>query len=196
MMLESGLPLRFWFLACSAAVFLSNRTLTKAVDNHRTPFKLWHFRKPSVDHLRVFGCQSFRLIRKELRDSKFSPVTSEGVLVGYDQDNFNYLIYDLSERKIRISHDVKFKEDHFPFINIEENSNRPDNQRVRVQYFDDDEDQDRVDEVTPHTNPVTPETGLEVVVDELTTHTDSRNPDPAASDSPVHPSEDLNTTGG
>lgn len=43
MMLESGLPLRFWYQACSAAVFIANRTVTKAVSDYRTLFELWHF---------------------------------------------------------------------------------------------------------------------------------------------------------
>lgn len=70
MMLESGLPLKFWYQACSTAVFLTNRTVTKAVPDSVTLFEKWHFRRPSLNHLRVFGCQSFRLIKKELRDFK------------------------------------------------------------------------------------------------------------------------------
>lgn len=57
-----------------------------------------------------------RLIRKEIRDNKYSSVTSEGVLVGYTEDNFNYQIFDLSSKKIIISHDVIFFEDIFPFL--------------------------------------------------------------------------------
>lgn len=86
MMIQAHLPLCFWFYACQTAVFLLNCTITKAVSSFKTPFELWHYRKPSVSHLRVFGCQAFRLVRKELRDSKYAPVTSEGVLVGYKQD--------------------------------------------------------------------------------------------------------------
>lgn len=66
MMLESCVPLRFWYLACSTAVFLLNSTYTAALDGGKTPFEIWYFRKPSIKHLRIFGCQSFRLIRKEI----------------------------------------------------------------------------------------------------------------------------------
>jgi hypothetical protein len=62
MMIQSGLPSKFWFLSCSAAVFLTNRTVTKSLADFKTPFEIWHFCKPSISHLRVFGCQSFRLI--------------------------------------------------------------------------------------------------------------------------------------
>ena len=177
MMMESGLPLRFWYQACEAAVFLSNRTITKAVPGFKTPFELWHFRKPSIDHLRVFGCKSYRIIRKELRESKYSQVSSEGVLVGFDQDNFNYQIYDLQDKKIHMSHDVKFNEDAFPFIKLGDSPTSNSDVRVRVLYSDEDDCGNRVDEVTPHTNPDCPSTGLELEVDELDTHTDSQTPD-------------------
>lgn len=83
MMLESGAPQSFWYLSCLMAVFLTNRTVTKALSGLQTPFEVWYFRKPSLNHLRVFGCQAYRLIRKELRKSKYTPVASLGVLVGY-----------------------------------------------------------------------------------------------------------------
>lgn len=66
LMLQSGLPIKFWFLACSTAVFLTNRCYTRALPDGVTPFETWFYRKPSVRHLRVFGCQCFRLVRKEL----------------------------------------------------------------------------------------------------------------------------------
>lgn len=118
MMTESGVPLYFWYQACSTAVFLTNRRITTAVLGNRTPFEVWHFRKPNISHLRVFGCKAYRLIRKELRLSKFQESSSEGVLVGYDDDNFNLQVYDLSTRRIHLSHDVTFDEDNFPFIKI------------------------------------------------------------------------------
>lgn len=89
MMIESSMPIWFWYQACSTAVFLSNRTITKALCGNRSPFEIWHFQKPSIQNFRVFGCQGFHIIRKELQDSEFSPVTSEGVFVGFDHDNFN-----------------------------------------------------------------------------------------------------------
>ena len=115
MMIEASLPLHFWFLACKTAFFLINRSVTTTLTNHTTLFEVWFFRKPSITHLRVFGCKAFRLLRKEIRLSKYHPVSAEGVLVGYDQDNFNYLIYDLASRKLIMSHDVTFLENEFPF---------------------------------------------------------------------------------
>jgi hypothetical protein len=145
-MIQAGLPSRFWYLACSTAVFLTNRTITKAVSEFRTPFEIWHFRKPSIHHLRVFGCQAFRLIRKELRESKFSPVSSEGVLVGFEQDNFNYLIYDLAENKCFISHHATFNESVYPFrqknLSIESSKDI-----VRSTFFEEDDEGEQITEL-------------------------------------------------
>lgn len=58
MMFESSMPLRFWVQACKTAVFLTNRTITCALSENRTPFEAWHYREPSVNHVRVFGCLS------------------------------------------------------------------------------------------------------------------------------------------
>lgn len=55
MMLQSGVPLSFWYLACCAAVFLTNRCYTKALKDGITPVQSWFFRKPSLGNLRVFG---------------------------------------------------------------------------------------------------------------------------------------------
>lgn len=116
MMIQSGVPLEFWFLAVTAAVYIRNRSMTTALKEGVTAYKMWNFRKPSVNHLKVFGCLVHRLVRKEIRENKYSPVTSEGIIVGYTEDNFNYQIYDLDSKKIVITHDVIFFEDFFPFI--------------------------------------------------------------------------------
>jgi hypothetical protein len=39
-------------------IYILNRSLTKAL-NGMTPYEAWHGRKPTVSHLRVFGCLAF-----------------------------------------------------------------------------------------------------------------------------------------
>lgn len=115
MILESGMALRFWVQACKAAVFLTNRTVTTALSGNRTPFEAWHFRRPSVDNLKVFGCLSYSLIRKEPRGSKFNAVSSPGILMGFDEDNYNYHIFDIASEKLVVTHHAMFNENVFPF---------------------------------------------------------------------------------
>ena len=53
----ASLPHKFWAEAVSTSVYLQNRSPTKAVDG-MTPFETWKKKRPSVSHLRVFGCKA------------------------------------------------------------------------------------------------------------------------------------------
>ena len=54
MMKAKGMPARFWGEAVTTAVFILNRSPTKALTG-KTPFKAWYGRKPSVSFLQTFG---------------------------------------------------------------------------------------------------------------------------------------------
>ncbi|KAL4341735.1 hypothetical protein GQ457_08G027600 [Hibiscus cannabinus] len=54
MLKAKNTPKEFWAEVVSCAVYLSNRSPTKNVDNV-TPQEAWSGRKPSVRHIRVFG---------------------------------------------------------------------------------------------------------------------------------------------
>lgn len=159
MVVKANLPLTFWYLACSTAVFLLNRTITFTIPNRTTPFEMWYFRSPSLSHLKVFGCAAYGLLRKALHRSKFHPVSSKGVLVGFDQDNYNFLIYDLDTQKAYMSHDVTFDENHFPFNKSSEKdseSTLDQTERVEIQFEDDSDEEvgerSSVKMVTPSTD--------------------------------------------
>ena len=66
MLHEKGLPKLFWDEAVNTAVYLMNRSPTKAVHN-MTPWEAWWKKRPSVKHLKVFGCICYALVPKELR---------------------------------------------------------------------------------------------------------------------------------
>jgi transposase InsO family protein len=55
---QRGMPAVFWGEAVVTAVYILNRSPTKAL-NGRTPYEAWHGRKPAVFHLQVFGCLAF-----------------------------------------------------------------------------------------------------------------------------------------
>lgn len=160
MMLESGMPLWFWVQACNTAVFLTNRTITSALSGNRTPFEAWHFRKPSINHVRVFGCLFYALIRKEVRGSKFGPVSSQGVLMGFDEDNFNYHIYDLSSHTIITTHHATFNENSFPFKDQKSSNSSltqsSPNSGVNIQFFDDESEDEHLEDARDEQLPTVP----------------------------------------
>ena len=54
MLKERGMPTIFWAEAVSTAVYILNRSLTKAVPN-QTLIEVWSGAKPDISHMKVFG---------------------------------------------------------------------------------------------------------------------------------------------
>jgi transposase InsO family protein len=89
---QRGMSAVFWGEAVVTAVYILNRSPTKAL-NGRTPYEAWHGRKPAVSHLRVFGCLTFG---KELGHiSKLDDRRTPGVFIGYAEGSKAYRILDL-----------------------------------------------------------------------------------------------------
>jgi IS30 family transposase len=77
---QRGMPAVFWGEAVVTAVYILNCSPTKAL-NGRTPYEVWHGRKPAVSHLRVFGSLAFA---KELGHvGKLDDRSTPGVFIGY-----------------------------------------------------------------------------------------------------------------
>ncbi|CAI7777980.1 unnamed protein product [Closterium sp. NIES-54] len=67
-LVDSGLPLRFWPLAIRYATVTKNRVLTHVGSQHWVHMEKWSGKKPLVDMLRVFGCVGLVHVPKEKRD--------------------------------------------------------------------------------------------------------------------------------
>jgi hypothetical protein len=70
------------------------------------PFELRFGRKPSVSHLRPFGCKCFVLKRGSL--DKFESHSSDCILLGYTPHNRSYRVFNLETNTIVKSCDVTF----------------------------------------------------------------------------------------
>jgi transposase InsO family protein len=77
---EHRTPMCFWPDAINTACYISNRIFLRLI-LHLTPFELRFGRKPSVAHLRPFGCKCFVLKCDNL--DKFESRSSDGILLGY-----------------------------------------------------------------------------------------------------------------
>ena len=107
MFLNSKLPKKFWGEAISTAVYLKNRTPVKALN--KTPFEVWHGKKPKVNHLRMFGSDAYAHVVQDER-AKFDTKTRKCIMIGYENVTKGYRLYDAIEGKIIYSHDVQFNE--------------------------------------------------------------------------------------
>jgi transposase InsO family protein len=57
MLSAHDIPLRFWGEAISTAMHIKNRMPNSSI-KFKTPYELWYGRKPSLGHLRIFGCMA------------------------------------------------------------------------------------------------------------------------------------------
>lgn len=102
------LPLFLWADATHTAVYLKNRTASNVIGGC-TPYELWFAKKPSVAHLRVFGCDAYVHIPKEQR-TKWEKNAFKGILVGYHEESKAYRVFDAESRRVFIRRDVIFNE--------------------------------------------------------------------------------------
>ena len=105
---DSKLPQKFWAEALSTAIYLRNCSATKAVSG-MIPFEVWTGEKPSVDHLRAFGCTAYAHIAKDER-KKLDSKARKCILLGYSNETKGYRLYDPIQSRVIHSQDVQFNE--------------------------------------------------------------------------------------
>jgi hypothetical protein len=86
MMLDAKLPMKFWAESIRTATYLHQRTPTAAC-SHKSPYEVLFGEKPRLDHLRRFGCTTYKYIPKEQRDhKKFGKRSRPCMMLGYVHD--------------------------------------------------------------------------------------------------------------
>jgi hypothetical protein len=104
---QRGMPAVLWGEAVVTAVYILNRSPTKAL-NGRTSYQAWRGRKPAVSHLRVFGCLAFG---KELGHiDKLDDKRTPGVFIGYAEGLKAYRILDPGTQCVHTTCYVVFDE--------------------------------------------------------------------------------------
>jgi hypothetical protein len=118
MMLDAGVPNYLWAEAAKTAVYLLNRSPTKA-NLGATPEERFTKQRPDLRHLRTFGCLTHLHIQKNQRN-KLEARSERGVLVGYDESTKGYRIWLPHKRIVTVSRDVSFDETRFYRTNLSE----------------------------------------------------------------------------
>ncbi|CAI7765442.1 unnamed protein product [Closterium sp. NIES-54] len=108
-LVDSGLPLRFWPLAIRHATVIKNRVLTHVGGQHWVPIENWSGKKPLVDMLRVFGCMGLVHVPKEKRD-KLQAAAVWAVHLGLARGSKGWLMWDPKSNTIFTTRDAKFVE--------------------------------------------------------------------------------------
>jgi hypothetical protein len=97
----------FWAEAVGTACYLVNRSPSLALDD-KTPHEIWSGKKPSLQHLRVFGCDAYVHVPKENR-SKLDKKAKKCIFIGYKDGVKGYKLWNPETKKTVYSRDVVFK---------------------------------------------------------------------------------------
>ena len=121
MLVESHLPASFWGEALSTFLYVRNRSPTSSLPSKHTPYELWFGKKPSISHLRVFGCRAYVHVQKDQRKS-LQAHSIRCIFLGYPEEYKGWKCYDPVCKKVLMSRDVIFDESVFPGLGIKESS--------------------------------------------------------------------------
>ncbi|KAM0046764.1 putative RNA-directed DNA polymerase [Helianthus debilis subsp. tardiflorus] len=105
MMCRTNLPHSFWGHALMTATRIVNLAPTKKVN--KTPYEIWHGRKPDLEYLKVWGCDAY--ITSDA-DDKLDPRGEKVVFVGYYKRS-GYYFYHPDANVISIKRKGHFLEE-------------------------------------------------------------------------------------
>jgi hypothetical protein len=107
MLLDAKLPIRFWGEAVTTASYLRNRTPISP--EGKTPEEAYSGRKPSIGHLKAYGCIAYAYVPKEQRQ-KLRTTTIRTCLIGYMPTTRQYRLYEPISNRIIVATAPKFAE--------------------------------------------------------------------------------------
>jgi hypothetical protein len=109
MLSAKKVPKLFWTEAANWTFYLLNRCPTHAVKNI-TPQEAWSGVKPSVEHLRVWGCIAHVHI-PEAKRGKLDDKSFPCIMLGVSDESKGYRLFDPKTKRIVVSKDVVFEEE-------------------------------------------------------------------------------------
>lgn len=103
-----NMPKKFWGEATMWSFYVLNRCPTKALPD-MTPEEAWNGIKPTVHHLRIWGCLAHVHIPKQKR-TKLDDKSFVCILTGMSEESKAYRLIDPQTLKVVVSKDVIFEE--------------------------------------------------------------------------------------
>jgi hypothetical protein len=98
----------FWEEALGTTCYLVNQSPSSTLDE-KNPHEVWTKKKPSIQHLRVFGCDAYVHVPKENR-SKLDKKDEKCIFIGYKDGVKGYNLWNPETKKTIYSRDVVFIE--------------------------------------------------------------------------------------
>ena len=116
MLLAKGLPPFLWDEAVSHAVYIRNRSPTRALKG-KTPYEAWTGKKPDVSHFREFGCDVW-ILDETKNKSKLAPKSQKMTFVGFMEGSKAVRYWDRAARSIKVSRNFVFNENEEPVMTL------------------------------------------------------------------------------
>ncbi|RVW15636.1 Copia protein [Vitis vinifera] len=113
---QAQLPTQFWGECALTAVHVINRLLSFVLF-FKTSFECLYLKPPTYSHLRVFGCLAYAT--NVHVSHKFDYCAIACIFIGYLVGQKAYKLFNLSNKKIFTSRNVRFHENHFPYASFE-----------------------------------------------------------------------------
>ncbi|GFT08910.1 retrovirus-related Pol polyprotein from transposon TNT 1-94 [Trichonephila clavipes] len=110
---ESGISQKFWAEALICFSYTWNRICHKGC--RKTPFELYGGKRPSVSHLKRFGCLVFVGVPKQL-GRKLDMRAKLGIMLGYALSTKGYRIWLIEEKVIETINDLPEEGDIFSAV--------------------------------------------------------------------------------
>ena len=109
MIKAKDLPTQLWAEVVTTAVYLFNMSLIRAILN-KTPSEAWFDKNPWMNHLKVFGCIAYALVKTH--SLKLDDKSKKYIFVSYcSQLAKPYKLYNPISGKTIIGRDVVFNKD-------------------------------------------------------------------------------------
>ena len=108
MLSYSSLPESFWGYALKTAAYILNLVPSKFVS--KTPTELWKGRKPSLNHIRIWGAPTHVLVQKQ---QKLESRTEMCMFIGYPKGTRGGIFCNPKEKKVIVSTHATFLEEDY-----------------------------------------------------------------------------------
>ena len=157
MMQQSGVPEFLWAEAIATTVYIHNRVLDKQSPT-LTAFEQVFGKKPSMEHVRTFGCTAYAQVPKETR-RVWDPKGKKHILVGYDSNSAKYRLYDATKRIIVTARNVSFLESKEKYATVSfqgHSSDNPAQDEDDDDWDENEDDQDQEDSESEQEHTVNP----------------------------------------
>ncbi|GBO39993.1 Retrovirus-related Pol polyprotein from transposon TNT 1-94 [Araneus ventricosus] len=135
LLISSGVAQKFWGEALLCFTYTWNRVCHK--DGNKTPFEKYSGKKPSVSHLKPFGCLAYVGVPKQIR-KKLDMRAKLGIMMGYALHTKGYRIWLRDENKLIETINVRFHE-NTKGVDASENSNQYTKFNFTISNYSDDE---------------------------------------------------------